>query len=79
MRNEFCKVKESVRCEKQRYPRKPKGLREKMDLWRSMENGDIEALMTLSLLRGVISWRQYDLYKEFDVFREGGAGERTTQ
>ena len=68
MVNNHDRAKEGGVNMKKNYLRPPKSLKETMDLWHRMENGDVDALMKLSLARGVITREQYDTYKEIDAF-----------
>lgn len=54
------------------HPVLAKSAKEKLDLWRRMQQGDTKALMKLSFMSEVISAEEYDDYQTIE--KEHGVG-----
>lgn len=64
--DEFCRITARARSPMS------ESVKEKLDLWKRMEEGDTKALMKLSFMRGIITEEEYEDYQRIE--RERGRG-----
>lgn len=57
---------------KQNRAEMAKSAKEKLDLWKRMEEGDIKALMKLSFMRGIITEEEYADFQRIEKEHGGG-------